>query len=897
MEEKVSSSRSTLYPLLWLAACFAAGILIANFIEIDWRITGGCGFVFAALAAISAKHNLAFLLLFVSIAAAGAFSYQIEKGGVAENRLKRIYDEGRIDSGGPVELEGVLAAKPEPVFDGFILKLNAEKIFVKNSEQEVSGQIKIFAPAASEELKAEYESLDLRHGSRIRFACNPEREEKYLNPGVMRRKENLDRQRIDAVATLKSPLLIEKLSSEGVFAPLAFVHDQRASMIGQFRDKFSISTAGVLIASLLGDKYFLDKPTADVFREGGTFHILVISGLHITFIGGLTLLFVGLFTKRKLWQFLVATSFLWAYTLAVGADVPVVRASIMFTVLLFSQVIYRKSTLLNALGFCALLLLAWRPSELFDPSFQLTFVSVAAIVGMAFPLIEKFRAIGKWTPTADTPFPPNCSTWLRRFCETLYWRDEVWKVESVRQIWSAVLFKSPYIKWLEIRSLQSVIVFLFEGIIVSLVVQVWLLPLLVVYFHRISPVSVLLNLWVGVFIALESFSAVAAVFLSSVSDSLASPFIVFTEIFNSLLLSLPAFFVDMDWAGFRLPVYSGPMKAVYLIYFFPVLTLAAAIYTWNPFAIEMKDVERKFWRPVIHAASAVGFLLLALIVHHPLSAPAADGKLRVDFLDVGQGDAALITFPNGQTMLIDGGGRMNYGEADGGEAFEPDVPSIGESVVSEFLWEKGYSEIDFIVATHADSDHMQGLTDIAKSFSVSKAYFGSPPSDDVDFIELNAVLTRKNIAVETIRKGDTLDVGGARIEVLYPDRNNVYGITENNASLVLRIIFGDHAFLFTGDIEKEAEADLLDSRIYLKSDVVKVPHHGSGTSSTLDFISAVKPGIAIISVGRKSMFGHPHPEVVERWTNAEATVITTGGKGTLTIVSDGKLFGVSRFVE
>ena len=143
-----------------------------------------------------------------------------------------------------------------------------------------------------------------------------------------------------------------------------------------------------MIASLLGDKYFLDKDTADLFREGGTFHILVISGLHITFIGGLLLLFIRRLTRNRWTQFIVTMRVLWAYTLAVGADVPVVRAAIMFTIVLYSYVIYRQGSLLNSLGVCGLILLVWRPSDLFNPSFQLTFVSVAAIVAMAYPLIE-----------------------------------------------------------------------------------------------------------------------------------------------------------------------------------------------------------------------------------------------------------------------------------------------------------------------------------------------------------------------------------------------------------------------------------------------------------------------------------------------------------------------------
>ena len=187
------------------------------------------------------------------------------------------------------------------------------------------------------------------------------------------------------------------------------IYEYRRELIEDFRNNFNSSTSGILIASLLGNRYFLDKKTAEVFREGGTFHVLVISGLHITFIGGLILLFVRFFTKKRLWQFVLASAFLWVYALAVGAEVPVVRAAMMFTILLFSQVIYRRGTLLNALGACVLILLVWRPNDLFNQSFQLTIVSVTAIIAMAFPLIENLRAIGSWSPSAETSFSAECS--------------------------------------------------------------------------------------------------------------------------------------------------------------------------------------------------------------------------------------------------------------------------------------------------------------------------------------------------------------------------------------------------------------------------------------------------------------------------------------------------------
>ncbi len=136
-------------------------------------------------------------------------------------------------------------------------------------------------------------------------------------------------------------------------------------------------------------------------------------------------------------------------------------------------------------------------------------------------------------------------------------------------------------------------------------------------------------------------------------------------------------------------------------------------------------------------------MLGVVIIFHPFTAPRPDGRLHIDFLDVGQGDAALITFPDGKTMLVDGGGRVNYKRSDNddeSEIFEPDVPSIGESVVSEFLWEKGYSKIDHILATHADADHIQGLADVAKNFQIGSAFIGRSPMNDPDFATFSEAL-------------------------------------------------------------------------------------------------------------------------------------------------------------
>lgn len=888
----------TLYPLLRLAVCFAGGITAAGFLFLDWKMYFTVCLLFSILSAVFIKRKFALIFVSAAFFAVGGLYLQIEKQTVAENRVKKIYDENRINSGDPVEIEGVLQTKPELAVGGFFLILKTERAIYKNSETAISGNVRLFAPAPDEQIKSEYEQLNLSYGSRLRVACNLRREDSYLNAGVISHKELLDQKGIDATAIIKSPLLVEKIGEEQTFLPLAWIYERRQNLIIDFRDNFNISTAGVLIASLLGNEHFLDKQTAEVFRTGGTFHVLVISGLHITFIGGLTLLLIQFFTNQRFWQFLIAATFLWAYSLAVGADVPVVRATIMFTILLFSQVLYRSGTLLNSLGFCALILLVWRPNDIFTSSFQLTFASVGAIVAVGFPLIEKLRAIGSWSPSAETPFPPCVPVWLKRFCETLYWREEVWEREVSRQLWSANLFKTPHFKW-QARTLRTVARYIFEASLISLIFQICLLPLMVIYFHRFPVLSVFLNIWVGVIIALESFAAVFAVLLASVSDALALPVIKLTEILNWLLVSVPYFLTENSWTNLRLPVYSGAMRAIYISYFVPVIFLTVILNKWNPFGL-ISDFKLQIARrdfpvlPFLRAAASLLILLFALIVFHPFSSPPADGRLHIDFLDVGQGDAALIRFPNGETMLVDGGGQINFsrvnlGTEDEPEIFEPDTGTVGEAVVSEWLWENGYSQVDYILATHADADHIQGLSDVAKNFRVRAAIFGRTPMKNAGFAELFSILRKRQVEAVTISRGDILTFGNVKIEVLYPLKDeNTESVSDNNHSVVLRIIYGERKFLLTGDIEKETEKELVNAPEYLQADVIKVAHHGSRTSSTEEIINASKAKLSVVSVGQKSPFGHPHAEVVERWKKAGAKLLTTGENGTISVSTDGQ---------
>jgi competence protein ComEC len=287
-----------------------------------------------------------------------------------------------------------------------------------------------------------------------------------------------------------------------------------------------------------------------------------------------------------------------------------------------------------------------------------------------------------------------------------------------------------------------------------------------------------------------------------------------------------------------------------------------------------------------------------IIVAHPFSAPPADGRLRVDFLDVGQGDAALVTMPDGSTLLVDGGGRPRFRtpprDEDEAEEFEPDSRGVGDAAVAEYLWWRGLSRLDYVLATHADADHIDGLNDILKSFKVRAALVGRAPHDDEEFSRFALTAREAGVPLHLVNRGDRLRFGAVEADVLWPPPG---GTSANDDSVVLRLRYGRRTLLLTGDIESRAERALLAEGSGLRADALKVAHHGSRTSSTDAFVNATRPALAVISAARDSPYGHPHPEVLRRWRDAGAQVLTTAERGMVTVSTDGEDLKVETFVR
>jgi competence protein ComEC len=389
--------------------------------------------------------------------------------------------------------------------------------------------------------------------------------------------------------------------------------------------------------------------------------------------------------------------------------------------------------------------------------------------------------------------------------------------------------------------------------------------------------------------------------IAQFSSLAAAPLIYLSEKIEWLMVHSIDPIARWTIASLRLPHYHGLASFVYVLYFILLVILVRALFRWNPLRPPEVVKSTNVRAAHIKIAFALFSLLLGVIVFHPFSAPAPGGKLRVDFLDVGQGDSALVTMPDGSTLLVDGGGKPNIdwalGDDTDGEPFVRDTRSIGERVVSEFLWARGLDRVDYILPTHADADHIDGLNDVARNFRVRGALVARTPVDDSEYVRFSETMERARVPVERIGAGDVLRFGGVTIDVLWPPPTEAGTASwRNNDATALRIRYGNQTLLFAADIEKEAEGRLLGTGADLRSDIVKVAHHGSRTSSTQPFVEATRPSVAVISVGRTSIFGHPNKEVVERWRASGAKVMTTGEKGTISVVTNGNDVQLNTFV-
>lgn len=907
-------------PFLYLTAALLAGILIDRWTAPPLVIITALAVlsITSAINLLFSKKDLAVTVaLLISLAAAGALISRADRTGKAASSLANLYEARTISADDPVELTGALVAPPEPAPIAYYLDVSVESIRVRDKTVPAMGRVRLMVSLSGDEARTEFDELALDYGSRLRVLVRLERARSYSNPGSPDFNEFLERHGYDLKGVIKSPLLIEKIGDTPHISPLALLYRLRLRLMSLIDARFNPRVSGTLKAMLTGNRYFLSGETVERLREGSTFHTLVIAGLHIGIIAWALLGGRTVTKRRRVGRVILCLLVLWAYALMVGLAPPVTRATLMITVGLTGPLLFRRSASINTVALSAFMMLALKPALVADPGFQLSFAAVAGIVGLALPLVRKLQEIGQWRPNSRTPHPPSGSRAVRYFAETLFWDQRSFDDEMKRAPTRYQLRKAGAARLLGRLHVQPLLRGAVLLMITSAAIQLSTLPLMALYFNRVSPVGVLLNVVAGLLTGVLMLSALGAIALGAVSGVLAGWLVHLVNVAHAILVNAIVPFVDIPFATFRVAHYEGWHSIIYVLYFVPLAIVAVLLDRWRPVdvilpAVRTTSTERRRVAP-LRRSSVAPSLLCALAMASVLIAvikPLPNqphGKLIVNLLDVGQGDSAFIVFPRGKTMLVDGGGEIRFrtGEpvhdstdwtqGDGAESeFADQAFSIGEAVVSRFIWSLGRTRVDYVLATHSHADHMGGLSDVVRNLDVGQAVVGHAPTSDAEFEHFCDAAGGRNVHLFSLKAGEHFDIDGVGIDVLWPPTAQGLPVTSgNDDSIVLRLVYGSISILLAGDIERNAEDSLIAAGVNLKADVLKVPHHGSRTSSTEAFIDAVNPGYAVISVGERSRFGHPHASVVERYKARGVKLFQTGRNGMVTVATDGSTIEVA----
>ena len=870
-------------PAVCLAAAFAGGIALGLFSPLQQLATNEL----AAFAAIA----LAVILLLVAAALlrsnrttpAGAFSLGawtclgmlaawFASQPLSKDHVLSLLSGGRIDLSSPLRWHATLGDEPGLQPWGTSYELTLESVEYGGTVLPIRGGMRLSYSPHNDEAQLP----DLHTGDEISVLAQARLPQLFRDEGAFDRRAYLQQQGIDLKAALRSSALIEK-ERDAPFSVVRAVLRVRSHLRRELDDLFSDSSqvAAVLRAMLLGDRSFVDRDESAYFQKTGVFHVLVVAGLHV---GSFALFLFWLGRRIRLsvgWTTLLIVLALSIYVAVIEQRPPVLRATLMAFVVLAGGLFFRRLELLNSAAIAALLLVIARPLELRDSSFQLSFLSIGCIAGIAVPCIDRtvqpyFRGVRGWRDiTRDAAHEPR----------VIQFRLDLRSMDA----WLRARFPNSF------GSLAgSVLAFslrmafrLWELLFLTIVLQLGMAPLMALNFHRVTLLGALANLvavpLTGILVPLGFITLL----LGTVAQFAAHLLARVLGLLTLFLIHTVDWFARLPHGSYRIP---GPPAWLIAGFFVLLLSLAACL-----------RYESLRARIVLRSLLIFLTAAIALIATHPFAPQFTKGRLELTVLDVGQGDSLLLVSPAGRTMLIDGGGQPpNYSSGQ-----SPRGPDPGEDAVSPYLWSRGIRNIDTVALTHAHQDHLGGLLAVLENFHIGSLWI-SREVQAPSLSRLEALAIEHKIPIVHEALGEKFSFDGADGAILWPQRDDggSPALAKNNDSLVIRLHFGNRTFLLPGDAEYQAESEILagNASNALQADVLKVGHHGSKNSTAPDFLAAVQPKLAIISSGADNPYGHPSEQLLDRLADANVRVLRTDQSGAIHVFTDGDLIEVSCFV-
>lgn len=708
-----------------------------------------------------------------------------------------------------MRVEGIVYSAPEQFPDRTRLYVNAERIFTKDKIIPVTGNILLTVGSAPAKVK---------YGDKIRFLAKLRIPKNFGNPGEFDHAGNLAREGIYVTGHVENERWIAVFGNENKDLSIEAARNR----IRDFIDGSGAENHAVIKALILGEKGEISKHIRDSFAGTGTAHILVIAGLHIGIVAFVSYWFAlrllklseRLMLAFNIKKIAAASSIITVllYGRVAGFSMSTQRSVIMALVFIIAVLTDREKGFYNTLAAAAFVILVISPLAVYDISFQLSFVSVLAIIYLA-PKLQ-----GLWT---------NKNTSLEQ------------SLTPPPHARARKLFQSC----------------LLGPLAVSVAASIGTAPFIAWHFHRVSIIGVLANI---IAVPLMCFIAVPLGLVSSFVLFFYPPFAGLILKLSDIILKISLWIVD----AFAMLPYASVYTTT------PTILEIVLFYLLIICVVEFR--RARFFKYSI----VVVILALALDYSYWYYSLNYNPNLKVTFISVGQGDAALVEFPYGKRMLIDGGGSYN------------DDFDTGERLIAPFLWKNKIKKIDYIILSHPQADHMKGLKFIAEKFHTEEFRWNGEAAKSKAYVELMDAL-KKNDTKRIIANAShpILNINGAEIQFLNPPQDS--HLDTNNNTLAVRLSYKNVSFLFTGDIEAIGEMVLLHQGKKIGADVLKVAHHGSRTSSTIDFLKAVKPKLAVISVGYANAFGFPRPEILKRYEELKIPVLRTDMNGAITVETNG----------
>ena len=763
-------------------------------------------------------------------------------------------------------------------------KINAEGIICENPQvaPEITELIVCvsrilsngqYVPVGGRVLLGVREPYPFHYGDAIRFHSRLRYPRNFANPGGFDYERYLRFRKILVRGFVNDAAGIIILRRE-IGNPLRIRLERFREFIRETIRNTTPGTEGRIIqAMILGDQKEIPREVMEKFNRTGTTHIIAISGFNIGIVALFSLFVIRLFLKSSEYLLLrwnmILISTLFAilivilYTFIAGSGISVIRASVMVVLFMMAILVNRERNLYNTLALAAFFILVVSPYSLFDISFQLSFVAVASLLFL--------------TPRLVNLLPPPLTS------DSIGLTRKEWFLNHLK------------------KALRTAVLFFFA----SLSATLGTLPLILLYFNRLSLVTLVAN-----FLVVPILGVVAIPFcLLIVIVVPISPWLADMIIHISVLLvKISLFLIERLASVPYSSVFVSTPTIMEIVAFY--LLLISAGFWLSQFNNRNKAAEKKknvFLCKVIPVVMILFFIVDGSWIYFK---GLQKGKLILTAVDVGQGSAILVRLPGGKRMLVDGGGFLD------------DTFDIGKYVLAPFLWHERISRIDIVVLTHPHPDHLQGLLFVLENFHVGEVWTNGEGSDSPLYLSFLQIIRDRGIVMrEMSDMTPEMNVSGVSVRIFNPPKtltvprtaassltraNNELGDQKilslpsvpvkqgsgvsneiNEHSLVMKLSYGRRTFLLPGDIAEISESRLVDSSFDIKSDVLFVPHHGGSRSSTIPFLEKVRPQIAVISCGFDNVFRFPRQETLKRFERMQSRIYRTDRNGAITIITNG----------